>query len=295
MNPYEILGISKNSSKEDIKKAYKDIALSCHPDKLHDIDDVIKNEKIEKFKSATYAYKLLCDGKCNDYTEYDKYFSTHDWKECWNTFFSNDEDPIDIIKDTFKDIANIFIHNNIKPRSYYVPTKNCDIMKHNIKLKVTYNEVYCNVKKKLRLILKNIEEPIFIDIYSGKYPKVVKNYIDDNGSEHEINIKFILEKNDNYHHVIDDDLKINLITTMEISLHDYICGNEIELDFINNKKLNITVPPFEKNLIIKKGYGLLNNGDLIINIIVKLFEKNEWNKIIKEDRGEMIRILNALY
>jgi preprotein translocase subunit Sec63 len=76
MNPYDILGISKNSSKEDIKKAYKEIALSCHPDKLHDINDATKNEKIEKFKNATYAYKLLYDGKCNDYAEYDTAYST---------------------------------------------------------------------------------------------------------------------------------------------------------------------------------------------------------------------------
>ena len=36
---YNILGLSSNASKEDIKKAYKDIALSCHPDKLINITD----------------------------------------------------------------------------------------------------------------------------------------------------------------------------------------------------------------------------------------------------------------
>ena len=51
---YDILGISKGASKEDIKKAYKEIALSCHPDKLiHIKDETEKNKKIEKFKEAS--------------------------------------------------------------------------------------------------------------------------------------------------------------------------------------------------------------------------------------------------
>lgn len=295
MNPYDILGISKNASKEDIKKAYKEIALTCHPDKLHDIDIEEKNKKIEKFKNASMAYKMISEGKTNnDIYDTDDYFSPENWKDTWDIFFNTEEDTVDILKDTFIDLANIFINNNIKPRSYYVPTKNSDIIKHNIKLNVTYNEVYSNIKKKLRLILKDIEEPIFLDIYCGKYPQIIKNYIDENSIEHEITINFILEKNEKFNHVSDDKLKINLITTIEISLRDYICGSEIKLDFVNNKKINIVIPPFEKNFIIIKGHGLLNNGDLIVNILIKIFEKYEWNKITCKDKDEMIRILNAL-
>lgn len=297
MDPYDILGISRNASKEDIKKAYKDIALKCHPDKLSDVNINEKNERIELFKNASIAYKSISDCKCDSYKN-DINFSNKNWKETWEFFFNNEEDTIDILKDTFKDtfkdIASIFINNNLKPRSYYVPTNNCDIIKHSIKVTVSYKEVYCNIKKKLRLILKYIEEPIFLDIYCGKYPQIIKNYIDDDSIEHEITINLILKKNDTYHHVSDDNFKINLITTMEISLADYICGNKIEFDFIDNNKIILDIPPFEKNFIIKKGFGLLNEGDLIINILIKIFEKTEWDKLLNKDKDEMIRILNAL-
>lgn len=52
---YEILGISKNSSKEDIKNAYRKLALQYHPDrnKSHGAE--------EKFKEISEAYAVLSD------------------------------------------------------------------------------------------------------------------------------------------------------------------------------------------------------------------------------------------
>ena len=51
---YEILDISKNASKEDIKKAYRKQALKFHPDK-NPGDDSAE----EKFKEAAEAYEVL--------------------------------------------------------------------------------------------------------------------------------------------------------------------------------------------------------------------------------------------
>ena len=55
---YDILGISKTSSKEEIKKAYRKLALKYHPDKT-------KGDKKseEKFKEASEAYHVLSDDK----------------------------------------------------------------------------------------------------------------------------------------------------------------------------------------------------------------------------------------
>jgi molecular chaperone DnaJ len=52
---YEILGIPKNSSKEDIKNAYRKLALQYHPDrnKSHGAE--------EKFKEISEAYAVLSD------------------------------------------------------------------------------------------------------------------------------------------------------------------------------------------------------------------------------------------
>ena len=55
VNYYSVLGIGKNASKEEIKKAYHRSALKYHPDKN-------KNENSEAmFKKVVEAYEVLSD------------------------------------------------------------------------------------------------------------------------------------------------------------------------------------------------------------------------------------------
>jgi len=53
---YEVLGIQKGASKDDIKKAYRKLAIQYHPDK-----NPGDKPSEEKFKEATEAYEVLGD------------------------------------------------------------------------------------------------------------------------------------------------------------------------------------------------------------------------------------------
>ena len=55
---YETLGLAKNASDDDIKKAYRKLAMKHHPDRNQG-DDAKKSE--EKFKEAKEAYEMLSD------------------------------------------------------------------------------------------------------------------------------------------------------------------------------------------------------------------------------------------
>lgn len=65
---YEILGVSKNASQEEIKKAYRQLVLKCHPDR---VEAAKKKEAEEQFKEISEAYAVLMDPKKKEL--YDKF------------------------------------------------------------------------------------------------------------------------------------------------------------------------------------------------------------------------------
>jgi molecular chaperone DnaJ len=62
---YDVLGVNRDASLEEIKEKYMDLALKYHPDKNPGDD-----EAVEKFKEATQAYEVLSDPQKR--TQYDQ-------------------------------------------------------------------------------------------------------------------------------------------------------------------------------------------------------------------------------
>lgn len=63
---YEVLGVSKTATKEELKKAYRKLAMQHHPDRNPN-----DHQAEEKFKEAAEAYEILNDD--NKRARYDRF------------------------------------------------------------------------------------------------------------------------------------------------------------------------------------------------------------------------------
>src|SRR5215218_5887766 len=62
---YDVLGVARTASDDEIKKAYRKLALQFHPDRNK------APEATERFKEATEAYQVLSDSEKR--SMYDRY------------------------------------------------------------------------------------------------------------------------------------------------------------------------------------------------------------------------------
>ena len=68
---YEVLGVGRKSSQDDVKRAYRRMALKYHPDKNPD-----DKQAEQKFKECAEAYEVLSDGQKRQ--QYDQFGATFD-------------------------------------------------------------------------------------------------------------------------------------------------------------------------------------------------------------------------
>ncbi|NMA83272.1 MAG: molecular chaperone DnaJ [Epulopiscium sp.] len=138
---YEILGVDRNASEADIKKAYRRLAKKYHPDMNPDSEN---NEEIEhKFKEATEAYEVLSNEEKR--AKYDQF---------GHAAFSNgggggysDFDMGDIFGSVFGD----FFGGGMGQRQRTGPMRGADV---RTSIEITFDEAAFGVDKEIDLMLR---------------------------------------------------------------------------------------------------------------------------------------------
>jgi molecular chaperone DnaJ len=97
---YEVLGVERSATSEEVKRAYRKLAVQFHPDKNPD-----DSQAEEKFKELGEAYDVLMDG--DKRAAYDR-FGHAAFSQGGASFRGNFHDPFDIFREVFGGGGGIF-------------------------------------------------------------------------------------------------------------------------------------------------------------------------------------------
>lgn len=102
---YEVLGISKDSSEAEVKKAYHKLALKYHPDRYAGKPESEKKAAEEKFKEINEAHSVLSDKeKRQNYDRYGQAGAEGFQAGAGGGFAGFEDDVSSIFGNIFKDI-----------------------------------------------------------------------------------------------------------------------------------------------------------------------------------------------
>ncbi|BAR91839.1 molecular chaperone DnaJ [Blattabacterium cuenoti] len=139
---YEVLGVSRNASPEEIKKAYRKLAIKYHPDK--NLDN--KKEAEEKFKEAAEAYEVLSNIEKRQ--RYDK-FGHSGIKGSGLGSGMNMEDIFENFGDIFSDaFGESFSSFGFGKSNRHQTIKGSDL---RIRVKLSLEEIANGIEKKVKV------------------------------------------------------------------------------------------------------------------------------------------------
>src|SRR5262245_33990789 len=131
---YEILGVARTASAEEIKKSYRQLALKYHPDR-----NPGDKEAEENFKHAAEAYEALGDPEKRQL--YDRFGHAGLSGTGWHPF-SDVEDVFSSFGDIFED----FFGFGPSRRGHAQARRGRDV---GVELKLTFEEACFGVEKKI--------------------------------------------------------------------------------------------------------------------------------------------------
>lgn len=116
-NYYDILGVKKDASQDDIKKAYRSLSKKWHPDKFNNKSDSEKKEAEEKFKDINEAYTILSDEqKRSEYDNGGSMFGGFNPFGMWNHGFAQkQQEPGDNLAiNVYYELEDAYNGKNVK-------------------------------------------------------------------------------------------------------------------------------------------------------------------------------------
>lgn len=137
---YDILGTSKAASKDDIKKAYRKLAMKYHPDRNPD-----NKQAEEKFKEAAQAYEVLSDEQKRK--EYDQFGHNAFGNGAGDSQYSNMNVNMEDILNNFGDIFGFGDNKRRQQRKQGPgPVRGHDLSKT---IEISLKEAYLGIKKEI--------------------------------------------------------------------------------------------------------------------------------------------------
>jgi DnaJ-class molecular chaperone len=259
MDLYSILEVEENSTLNDIKKAYKKLALKYHPDKTN-------TDSTSKFIEISNAYNILSDE--NKRKEYNILKNSNKYDDKCNKYNENNnkfsdniiENMIYNLKNLIKDeyyqkillifgdkIINILLENN--SLSFNSLIFNHNFLDIDITVKYTLEEVI-NLKEKIitydRKTRDNFTESIFpIDYYQNYSNEGEEIILGDYSIKGDININISITNKTYYEHTY-EILNTDLYTTLKKRIKK---DGYFSIKYINGKKLKFNIDELEKEKI----------------------------------------------
>jgi curved DNA-binding protein len=293
---YKIMGVDKNASDEEIKKAYRKLAMKYHPD--HAKGD--KNAE-EKFKEISEAYAVLSDKEKRK--QYDIHGSTDFHQRYSQEDIFKGFDFSDIFKEFGFGGTNFFTGKGGGVRFSFGPEaqfggrrmqnqaqlKGSDLI---YELPLSLKEVFTGTTKTISLQHKGHSEKVTIKIpkgmITGKKLRLTGKGEPSpyGGSPGDL---FIRSKvlNDPVYSYENNDLYIN----REIKLSEAILGVKISVPTLDGKQINLKIPAGTKHKTKMRipGHGLprmkhSGSGDLYVNIHINMPKKltGEQEELVKK-------------
>ena len=268
---YKILGISKNATENDIKKAYRKLARKYHPD-LNPND----KEAEKKFKEINEANEVLSNAenrkKYDEYgehwqhaEEYEKAKQQEQYQRSTGNAYGgySEEDFSDFF-------GSMFGGQTGQSRSQHVKFKGQD---YNAQLQLSLKDVYTTHKRTLTVNGKNIRITIPAGVENGQIIKIKGHGGKgvNGGPNGDLYIEFSIVNNTSFKR--DGD---NLYVSVDLDLYKALLGGEIMVDTFDGKvKLNVKPETQNGTKVKLKGKGFPKYkkegqfGDLFVTYNIK--------------------------